>query len=636
MCARCILIILLIGTANLSLLADDVDSNKRFRFGALLGGSANFHAASFGALAGFPSCCPQYTSGSGLAPTVGVFAEIPLSSSVSHMIRATLSDLGAQLTASESITTIVNNRLTLARIQHSVNATIKGIGIEPDMHFRLGSSLGLYVGLRCEFSLKGEISQKEELVSPEVGTFENGRRIRNEVQGQIFALQPIVASAVGGIRWELPMNRDASVLLIPELAVSFGINTITASEEWRVHGVRLSASIAFQSPRPPATSINTVDAKPLTAELSVLPFDGQNELVGQSILIEESEHIEVQPLLPFIFFDQQSEALPARYATSTEKSIDSFEVAHAIRSNALSSYYGILQIVGKRLRQHTTEAITLQACVDSSEQRSADLAKRRAENISRYLQRVWGIDRGRIRIEMKTATLLSPEADANAEAAQKRRVELAASPLILAPLQYRDTTRSISPRYLRLRPVARGGEKVDRWDIQLTQQNELIKSFTGNNTLPFKLTADLVESPFQLRSDSIAALLIVNGRNGGAASSSLKLATNVMSLSRKRMEGMSDTVLLRTQVLMLKHSLLDSSESMQVTVLKALYDAESTVSITDFSSAYAVNTALLQQRHKFLQNATRLSSPATPRYSNTFPESRLYNRSVEITMRSRR
>ncbi len=629
-CAAIIVCAVCLG--SLSAEAQEADSNKRFRFGAQFLGSANIHAASFGALAGFPSCCPQYSSGSGIAPIVGIFAEIPLSSRVSHILRASLSDLSGDLSSVETSTTIVNNKITAARIQHSVSSNIKGISLEPDVHFKLTQAVGVYLGLRFDFSLKGEISQKEELIQPEVGTFENGRRIRNEEVGRIFALQPILASAVGGLRWELPMNRDASILLIPELALGFELNTITSSEQWRVHTIRLGAGIAFQSPRPDASFSNPVDNTPLVAELSAIPFDGQRELFGQSIRIEESEHIDVQSLAPFIFFESGSDALPARYASLTEHSIDSFEVQQAVRSTALASYYSILPIVGKRLRQHSSDSIVIRATIDNTEARSAELAKRRADNVSRYFQRIWGIDRLRIRTEVTTAETLFTESDPKARADQNRRVELHASSLILAPLQYRDTTHSIFPRYIRLRPLTRGGEAVDRWDIQLSQRGNILKSFNGNGNVPFKLTADLQESSIQLRNDSISCLMLVDGRRGGASSSALRVPTELLSLARKREEGINDTITVHTQLLCVDHSLLDSSRTQQATIMKALASRVSTWDYADYSQG--PNALKLLSAQGIMGAKPRVNNPSSAPYSNTFPESRLYNRCIDLSLQS--
>ncbi len=614
--------------------ADDADTNKRFRFGATLGATLNFHAASFGSLAGFPSCCPEYTSGSGVAPALGLLAEIPLSSSVSHIIRASLSDLGADLGAAETTPVIVNNQVVTARIQHSLTAIIKGIAVEPDVYFRLGRSIGLYTGLRCDFSLKGEISQKEELVYPLVGTFENGKRIRNEQDGVIFALQPIVASAVGGIRWELPMNKDASLLLIPELSLSFGLNTITASEQWRVHTLRLATSIVFQSPKPFTTVTPWVDNTPLGVELSAFPFDGTHENPNGIMSVEESERIDFQPLLPCVFFDFESDVLPARYTTVTDTDIDSFRVSDASKPTALSTYYNILPIIGRRLRQHSRDSISIIGRIDPAESNAVEHAKKRADQLAFYFRRIWGIDRTRIHLSVEAADTLFNEANAALQGAQNRRVDFKASERILSPVQFRDTLRQVSPRFIRIRPQAKGGAAVDQWDISVYQKSTKLKTFNGSGSLPFKFTADVMENPFVVINDSLRVMALVSSKDGSAASAAVALPTSVLSLGRKRQEGLSDTLTIRTQLLQLRSSLMSPSRQLQMQSVTALYNQRSSLNLVDYSDTTTEGAKNVLQELKLSGSSVNVSAAASPHYSNMFPESRAYNHSVDIIVHS--
>ena len=618
-----------------ALSAQDADTNVRLRFGAFAGGNANFHAASFGSIAGFPSCCPQYTSGAGLTPAAAVFVEIPLSNILSHMVRVTLSDMSGRMSSVETVPVIVSHRLTDAKIQHTLEANIKGIGIEPLVHFRLSDAIGVFTGLRCEFSLKGTIDQREELVAPDVGTFENGSRIRNTQSGNIFALQPIVVSAIGGLRVELPMNKDASVLFIPELSFGFGLNTVTGSEEWRVHSLRLGASLAFQSPKQRGTRSRDVENLIVKSDVAATPFDGIREIPGQSIRFEESEHIDIQPLLPYIFFDANSEALPYRYASTVEGDIDYFDAESATQSTALATYYRILTIVGSRLRKNPSESITLCGVVDSSEERASDIARRRAENIGRYLQKVWRIDRSRIHTTTRPIASAATE-EARTKSAELHRVEISASLKILAPMQHRDTTLALQPRYLRIRPQASGTDVSEHWEINLWQKNRLLKSYSGSGAPPVKLTTDLQEETRDLGSDSIVALCIINGRSGAASSSTASVAVERRSLDRKHVEHLPDTLEVASSFLVGIGVDDDGIRKAQLSALRSLLPEVLTAQIQDYSGTSGREASSLVSSLSLRPDRTNIVNPDASLYSATFPENRFYNRCVRVLMRSPR
>ncbi|MBL7998647.1 MAG: OmpA family protein [Candidatus Kapabacteria bacterium] len=614
----------------------DLDSSISFRFGGFAGGGIILHAAEFSSLNGFPSCCPLYTNGNGLTPNVGLFIELPMTQRISHSIRLSLSDLSGRFTTVESQPVDVSGTLREAKIEHSLSTVTQGIALEPTANFRVGKTLTAFTGIRADFSLKGVVSQKEELLFPEQGSFENGSRIRNTKSGDIVGLSPLVLSAVGGFRLSFPMNADNTLLLMPELSFSLGFTRMTISEDWRAHAVRAGIGVAFQSLRSSAPNKMTMLPPSIKSDLSVIPFNGERELPGTSVSIIETELLDMQPLMPYIFFEHGSEALPSRYVLLSRSETAEFSPERAIRNTSLETYYNVLNIIGSRLAENTKEVITITGTTaDSADERdNTTLARRRAENIARYFQSVWKIDRKRMIIQTiarsadTTRPLLS--------AAECRRVEIHGSPVILSSLVRRDTVRSISPDYLRFRPAGFGNDDVKSWELVLTQRNATLKTVNGKGTMPLKTTLDMRDIPGAIRLDSLQAVLVVNGESGLATSSIVQIPTSFRPLSAA--SGSSDTTVIRAWFSFpLQNSTnltLDSTQRESLSLLNRYVTNESIINITDFTKSAPRTAELVASRLRggLLRSTDESSSPF---YSVPYPEARFLNRGVLVTVRNR-
>lgn len=618
------------------------DSTDRLRFGVLAGGGITLHTAEFKELVGLPSCCPLYRNGTGISPTGGVFVELPLSSDITQGFRLFLTDVSGRLTSVESEPVIMNSRIQIAQIEHSVDAHIRGIGIEPITNFRIIKQFSTFVGLRADVAMRGSVEQREELLVPEVGTFENGKRIRNEASGGIYGMQPFILSLLAGFRFTLPLNKNNSVFLMPELSFSLGMNSLLYSQDWRSHTMRLGLGLAFQSPRLPVVSeeIEPVPPPNIAAELHSAVFNGTEEKPEQALRLDEFETEHIHPLLPMVFFEQNSDVLPARYRFLTHDEVADYTPEKSDGVTALSAYYHLLNIVGYRLRQYPAETISLVGCnADSdAEKANTQLSRRRAENVSQYLQQVWGIDRKRITIEARNKPEYPSTAPAREATAENRRVEIRASSRILAPLTLHSSRFVASPPYLRLRPASGGSDIVDRWELYLYQGRERIKSMSGNGGLPLKLQVDLRDEAIPLHStDSLTASMIVNGRSGIATSAQTTIRTDGWTLSRKIVEHSEDTVFVHSTILFTRDIPTDEElPPSLINAIKTRLQPGSTLSLMDHRSSTADYARKVQSWIGADANAALLfnrDDTVVP-YSYTFPEGRMYNNSVEVRIRS--
>lgn len=654
---------------------------NEFRFGALFGGNANFYEAKFRQLNGFISCCPEYNNGSGFSPSIGLFIELPISRVTSIDLRANLMSVSGRFVAIEEQSITQQNRIVRAKIEHSISTSLSGIGMEAVTHTKLWNTADIYGGLRIDWSITGTALQQEKLISPEVGTFENERRIRNEQERSIQQIRNASASLIAGLRTRIALNKDRTLLLLPDLSLSYGLTNITRTEDWRVHSLRFGLGLGFEPKVEEYRGSNNTILPTIATSLFAVPFDAVNELPNTSTKLTEFESYELHTLLPMIFFEHGSIAIPSRYNTSPDSSSlqplqtatsihNLVEIERTTNSTQLQTYYRILNIIGRRLKQHQLVPITLVGSSSTKEwsedsSKAYSLAYTRAENIARYLGSVFGIERRRIFIKVDTAKQVwsvtqYPPTDksedelydiANAQAEQ-RRVELITDDIILKPLLRRDTTTIAIPPYIRFRPQSSGTDFAEKWEIAILQGSAVVKLLSGQGTPPRRVDYNISESTKYFTSgDSLKARLVVYGKKETASSVALTLPTKHISIADKALMS-SDTAYwlvplfyadkmrnreggLDNPIWKINMRNLRAAQTVITDVIRNSYSVyvnptdEMATSINGLIKGFpSLNLSPIQ--------VNRLSEIAQqpPPYSTIFPENRFYNSSVWLAITS--
>lgn len=128
-------------------------------------------------------------------------------------------------------------------------------------------------------------------------------------------------------------------------------------------------------------------------------------------------------IMPTIFFDSGSAAMPARYRQIPSK----FEYKGATENIAQHEVnLDILNIMGQRMDSLSETIIVRGFADESSEGGSCDLARARAVGVVSYLTQIWGINPERIRIEVGTGSCSPDPASFGGNPrgrAENRRVE---------------------------------------------------------------------------------------------------------------------------------------------------------------------------------------------------------------------
>lgn len=520
----------------------------RPRYGIFGGYAINLHSADFQTLPQVPNCCPQFESGSGGGTLAGLMYGIPFSTWLLLEIRASYLQHNATLVEREPVTVIVNGTARDGAFEHSIDATLSTLGLEPSLRARLAGGLFAGIGLRGAAYLAHHYAQEERIVEPtDAGTFldangiDSRSRVRNQISGDIPEMTSLLLQGTVGLSYELRLNARGTVLLVPEISYAYSFSDVVQGLNWKPNGLRGSLALQF-SPAPPlpkpvrydtalvrdtvtrrSTSVTaprialqqrtaneivsesadeivrrtTVHESylqelpappPMTCALAVAGVDDDgNEEPIATLRIEEFLSTVAHPLLNYIFFDPGSSQLPDRYTRLLPEDTATFRQETLFGAGTLDVYHTMLNIIGERMREHSHATLTLTGCnMDNGEEKgNLELSRKRAESVRDYLTSVWGIDSRRLQIEaMNLPTKRSNPLSPDGQA-EDRRVEIASSiPEILDVLVAGDTTRTTSTPIVRLRPTINSAQGIASWHLTIAQHGATLKEFSGTGAPP--------------------------------------------------------------------------------------------------------------------------------------------------------
>lgn len=642
------------------------DEETHWRIGAAADASLNIHSTDFRALPGVPNCCPRFASGSGLGPTFGLFAEYQLSKAFALALRASYMSHSALLSADEATTVSVDNRATAGTLHHTVDATLMSVGVEPAASFRVTRGLSFQVGARIASVTTANYHQKEEITDPANAVFVPGLlRVRNDTSGAIPDAATFGAWAFGRLRYEFPMNASGTMTLAPEIAFYGGLTPVVSGLDWRAHAVQLGVAVIY-TPQPSTSSPPPRSAEPapapitraatdtnragLHAHLDMVCIDNDGkELPNTSIRIEEYLRSRTRPLLPYVFFEENSSDISDRYSMLSRREAVAFRVEELHASDILSAYRHILNIIGMRLRTNPAESITLTGCnSDRGKERAKHhLSQQRAEAVQAYLRDVWTIDVKRMHIVVRDLPASPSTPDSAYGMEENRRVEITASaPEILAPITTSDTLRTATPPALRFRASYQPASGLAAWRLAPMHAFMPLAQFSGKGAVPaaidWRIDAQAIRTHETSRTLD-AALEITDSADEQAvahAQRQIEFAT----LREKQDRGIHDAVVDEFGLILFDfdRSEISSANQQLCAVIAGRITPASRVTIDGYSDRVgdpAHNMQLSAERAAAVARILGVPGDrATGRgdgsalYANDTPEGRFYCRTVVVSI----
>jgi outer membrane protein OmpA-like peptidoglycan-associated protein len=657
----------LLPLANTSrLLAQGLDTNEaRPRYGVFGDFLRSVHSADFVRLAGATDIpyASRFDGGDGSGVNLGALFEYPLSESIWLGLRGSYQSDKAKLRTSEQTVVIVADTSTFnGEFERQIDASIATASIEPMVGLRLPIGVMLSLGARASFVLSTSFDQRDVLTQPaDRGVFENGRRIRNEASGEIPGASSMQTSAVFGVSRELAVNRTGTLFVVPEVFGSFAISPVSDSVSWSAHGLRFGIALKYAplpapppiavAPPPPPPPPPPVKPPVLAADVRAVSVDADGtEHPGVTIRFEEFISTQMRPLLNYVFFDEGSSAIPARYHSVRDTA--AFQVSRLHGVGTLETYYDVLNIVGRRLRQNPRATITLTGtnAGTGAERGNTELSRTRAEAVREYLTSVWGIAADRLRVKARDLPEV-PSDTAQAEAAaENRRVEISSSdPMILDAVFTDDTVRTVSPPLVRVYPSINSEAGVSTWQLGASQGAAPVASFNGSGSVPKAIDWNPAESRgFTPHStDPIVFAMDVRDAAGQrVATPSEQLPVEQVTLRQKREEGAADKRTDRYGLILFDYDRADLNAANEriAALIRSRIPAGASVSITAFTDRIGeedYNMRLSEARARATaraigvpETAARGVGESRELYDNDLPEGRFYSRTVEILVES--
>jgi outer membrane protein OmpA-like peptidoglycan-associated protein len=430
----------------------------------------------------------------------------------------------------------------------NLQSRLASIALEPTLiltPFPL-AGLKIYGGARIGFLLTRSFEQKEVLSSNEIGAFTTDPQERNPRNGTIPSANPLALSALAGIGYEIPLEGltlaggMGRLSVQPEVFGMWGLNPVVEGLAWNLHQLRAGISIFYRQEetlqrfeeyrrvdtiivyqkrirnpfmvgisqfrrdtvmsaengkrlriiRETLQRVDTAFSTPpprMDVEIAAV---GVNEKGEEKKLVQlRLEEFVVQryvPLLNYVFFDDQSSVLDERYARLKPETSALFDVNSLYRSETLTIYRNMLNIIGKRMRQFPDAVITLTGCTSGigAEDGNTALSAARAEIVRRYLLDVWSIGSNRIIMKARNlseqASLPKTEAD---KIEENRRVEITSSVReVLDPILLSDTMRVTNPPTIRFLPSVKTEKPITEWSLTAFSEGKDVKQFSSEDS----------------------------------------------------------------------------------------------------------------------------------------------------------
>lgn len=489
--------------------------------------------------------------------------------------------------------------------------------------------------------------------------------------GDLSDIRSTVLSAQAGLGVDIPVsNKQSQVQMTLSPFASFQTDLGQAPrkiESWSMYTVRVGIAIKFGTGKKSTvnpTPDNPVGTTPTTP--TVPEKDVQFSVRAPKEVPAVRQVRENLPMLNSVFFDNGSTTIPGRYilltpatsATFKETQLQTAQPDNLNKGRAarqLAVYYNILNIVGDRMRNNPSSALTLSGASEGNPQEG----KLMAENLKQYLVSVFNINESRI----TTAGTSKPAIPSEQPGATKelallregdRRVDiLSSSPALLLEVGGSSTTflRPVEITNVQEDPLdshviftnTGASELLKWWSLEVTDKSGITQTFG-----PFARDIITIPGNTILGSNNSGTYQVTMlGQTNSGASVRKQSTVSLVKAAEGKQSGMRYSILFGFN----KAKSIEAYETFLSKIVAPLIPENGTVIIhghTDIIGEEAYNTTLSAERaiqsQKVLEAAILKAGKKGVKFEsygfgedtklapfeNRFPEERFYNRTVII------
>ncbi len=572
-----------------------------------LGGSIyynyNLHFPNFTKLGQIPNCCPNFGEGYGSGFTAGLLIEFPIINNINVGARLNYATLDGLLSKEENIGNqpvyIDGNETTReVWVNHSIDAKISIIGINPYINYRFFNVLNSNIGFTIAYQSNSIFDQKEEIIKPDNTTFyPTNRLIRNdfydmEVPGknsflffanfslgydidifknwiltpEIIYFLPLnnlglndwkVASLKFGVSVkipiypsrELPIKYDTLIIRDTTYITRYDINkdiiTLLNRDEFDEEIPREDYILKQKTVKELYKFERAIDYD-INISLKTFGVNQNNEIIPVPVLkIEEFESEERYPLLPYIFFKRGEWNLNNTDLHLLSKNeADEFSIDN-LNWEVLEIYKEMLNILGYRLKKNPKSKIKIVGCNNNQNEEfnNLELSKKRALAVSSYLKSVWDIDETRMQIKVQNLPDNPGNINEPDGIMENQRVEIHSDDFeILSPLSHKEIIRKSNPPIIGIYPQFESKFKLKNYNLDIYQSGKILRNYSGNK-LPEQILWEVTDKPMPEVETPIDIKYSVIDENGKTADTSEQLLIKQVTIQQKRFVIKDDKII---------------------------------------------------------------------------------------------
>lgn len=270
-----------------------------------------------------------------------------------------------------------------------------------------------------------------------------------------------LAGLKGGVGYDIPLNAKNTIWLTPEAFFTYALTDYVQdpnppSNNRELFPLILSggASLKFALSGPPAAPPPT----PIAATITAHGVNPDGSITAEPVSPQQALHTRQSiPLLPYVFFDDHSAAIAARYSRSGATGFS--EQSALAGKDALEANHDVLDVIGERLKNNPTWNIRLVGTNMNAgdEKNDITLSKARAQAVADYLQSTWNIEPSRITIDQRNLPELPTNPLTEPGRQENRRVEI-----------YSNAAELTAPIKIENRQALNVGPTEVRYDMSVT------------------------------------------------------------------------------------------------------------------------------------------------------------------------
>lgn len=422
----------LVATAGLSLnafaqkggdgvLNDEVSWPTSFTLG--FGGAANMNFNGSGAFNPDETLYPGYSwtqSHGYAAPEIHILAEIPIAKNLMFAPRIAYNDYSVEF---DNAATIGTTTTSIGGGDHGLAVSMPVIGADILFKWAL-SNFHLMAGANLSTPLA---KQQYYVGQPGPNMTKPGNGQADAIGTDLPNAASFLAGLKGGLGYDIPLNMKHTIWLTPEAFYTYSVTDYQqAHNSFELFPVTLTggASLKFalngpEAPPPPLAVNATITARGVMPDGSIVP---------EPVSPQSATHTRASlPLLPYVFFDNNSAAITARYNRS---GATGFNIQSALADKtAIDANHDLLDVVGQRLKDNPTWNVSITGCNSNTkdEKGNVTLSRARATAVADYLRSTWGVADSRITIDARNLPALPTNPVTGAGIEENRRVEIASN-----------------------------------------------------------------------------------------------------------------------------------------------------------------------------------------------------------------